>query len=329
MGLSRPVPASSSTHSTRELAIILNVNSLVSYSRQEMISKSAIFPLLLLAAFLLLVISVLNSKRLNSRLLSELEAGQLELRAAVDTGDKCSRSLASKTEQLEQDRREIERMQSEIGRLGQQNTDVRSKVETGKKSLEAEKKEKLNIQQTNAAFQKQINAQNVELEKAKNELKSLQAENEKLIKLAKEAERRKLAEKIIIPQAHRSSETASKANETNDSKNDSERNNFDVEVKTENDSQTDVKNRTENKNYDELKSDQEIKENAQKKSNKENIDPLEDKKTTEENIDQTIEEETVTEDDESFTESFENSHSSSFQSSSPTQSYTNQKSSTA
>ena len=59
-----------------------------------MISKSAIFPLLLLAAFLLLVISVLNSKRLNSRLLSELEAGQLELRAAVDTGDKCSRSLA-------------------------------------------------------------------------------------------------------------------------------------------------------------------------------------------------------------------------------------------
>ena len=64
------------------------------HSRQEMISKSAILPLLLLAAFLLLVISVLNSKRLNSRLLSELEAGQLEMRAAVDTGDKCSRNLA-------------------------------------------------------------------------------------------------------------------------------------------------------------------------------------------------------------------------------------------
>ena len=139
-------------------------------------------------ALLFLIISMYNSKSLNSSLMAKLEETEEEVREAIDNGEDCAVKLDAKADELSDLQKEIENLGTEQERLVQENHDMKETIAETEERLVSVQDEKKELVESLAGFQEQIKMKETLLEQAKEKLKQLESNNDNLLDKLNEAE---------------------------------------------------------------------------------------------------------------------------------------------
>merc|ERR1711936_670038 len=153
-----------------------------------MLNRGALMVIGAACALLFLIISMYNSKSLNSSLMAKLEETEEEVREAIDNGEDCAVKLDAKADELSDLQKEIENLGTEQERLVQENHDMKETIAETEERLVSVQDEKKELVESLAGFQEQIKMKETLLEQAKEKLKQLESNNDNLLDKLNEAE---------------------------------------------------------------------------------------------------------------------------------------------